>query len=211
MNLNIKKTGTTIAGIVYKEGLILAADTRATNSGITCDKNCCKIHFLSSNICCCGAGTSADIQFLTKSVSNQLIYQKLLFGRQTDLGTTSSYFKRVLFEAKGVLSCAIILGGKDLDGTHLYTIHSQGATYNHPFCSMGSGSVAAIAVLERFFKTNMQLLDAIIVIKEAILAGVYNDLGSGGNLDIAIIDNSWVKYKRSVDLAKREKNNIILE
>lgn len=44
------KTGTTIAGIVYKDGVILGADTRATSGPIVSDKNCEKIHYLAPNI-----------------------------------------------------------------------------------------------------------------------------------------------------------------
>jgi hypothetical protein len=35
--LKLKKTGTTILGITFLNGIILAADTRATNGDIICD------------------------------------------------------------------------------------------------------------------------------------------------------------------------------
>ena len=44
------KTGTTIVGIIYKDGVVLGADTRATEGNIIADKNCEKIHFLAKNI-----------------------------------------------------------------------------------------------------------------------------------------------------------------
>lgn len=44
------KTGTTIVGIVFKDGVVLGADTRATEGDIVADKNCSKIHFLAKNI-----------------------------------------------------------------------------------------------------------------------------------------------------------------
>lgn len=44
------KTGTTICGIVFKDGVILGADTRATEGPIVADKNCEKIHFLAKNM-----------------------------------------------------------------------------------------------------------------------------------------------------------------
>jgi hypothetical protein len=44
------KTGTTIVGIIYKDGVILGADTRATSGNIVSDKNCEKIHFLAKNM-----------------------------------------------------------------------------------------------------------------------------------------------------------------
>lgn len=44
------KTGTTIAGLIYKDGVILGADTRATSGNIVADKNCEKIHYLAPNM-----------------------------------------------------------------------------------------------------------------------------------------------------------------
>lgn len=44
------KTGTTIVGIVYKDGVILGADTRATEDTTVADKNCEKIHYLAPNM-----------------------------------------------------------------------------------------------------------------------------------------------------------------
>lgn len=44
------KTGTTICGMLFKDGVILGADTRATEGPIVADKNCEKIHFLAKNI-----------------------------------------------------------------------------------------------------------------------------------------------------------------
>jgi 20S proteasome alpha/beta subunit len=44
------KTGTTIVGIIYKDGVILGADTRATEDTTVSDKNCQKIHYLAPNM-----------------------------------------------------------------------------------------------------------------------------------------------------------------
>merc|ERR1719231_1191204 len=55
-----RKTGTTIVGVCYDGGVVLGADTRATEGDTVADKNCEKIHYIADNIWCCGAGTSAD-------------------------------------------------------------------------------------------------------------------------------------------------------
>ncbi|KAJ1670004.1 proteasome core particle subunit beta 2, partial [Coemansia sp. RSA 25] len=46
------KTGTTIVGLIYKDGIVLGADTRATSGPIVADKNCEKIHYLAPNMYC---------------------------------------------------------------------------------------------------------------------------------------------------------------
>jgi 20S proteasome subunit beta 2 len=69
-----KKTGTTIAGCVVvdkhtnQQYVILGADTRATEGTIVADKRCDKIHKLAANCRCCGAGTSADLDKVTRQV-----------------------------------------------------------------------------------------------------------------------------------------------
>jgi 20S proteasome subunit beta 2 len=45
-----KKTGTTIAGCIFKDGVILAADSRATSGSIIADPDCKKIYALAPNM-----------------------------------------------------------------------------------------------------------------------------------------------------------------
>ena len=59
------KTGTTICGVIYSNGVVLGADTRSTNGETVADKNCEKIHYIAPNIYCCGAGTAADTEAVT--------------------------------------------------------------------------------------------------------------------------------------------------
>ena len=48
-----------------QDGVVLGADTRATNDTVVADKNCEKIHYIAENIYCCGAGTAADTENTT--------------------------------------------------------------------------------------------------------------------------------------------------
>lgn len=63
--MNHKKTGTTIVGVVCKDGVVLATDTRATGGSIVMEKLCQKLHYMSPNIWCAGAGTAADCDKVT--------------------------------------------------------------------------------------------------------------------------------------------------
>ena len=66
------KTGTTIVGLCFEGGVVLAADTRATAGSIVADKNCLKLHVLSPNMWCAGAGTAADLQHVTNHMAAKL-------------------------------------------------------------------------------------------------------------------------------------------
>ena len=52
---------------------------------------------------------------------------------------------------------------------------------------MGSGSLAAMSVFESRFEEDMDEASAIALVKDAIRAGIFNDLGSGSNVDITVI------------------------
>ena len=93
----------------------------------------------------------------------------------------------MLFRYQGHVSAALILGGCDVDGPHLYQIYPHGSTGKLPFTTMGSGSLAAIAVFEEGYKDDLEESEAVELVKRAILAGVWNDLGSGSNVDTCVI------------------------
>ncbi|CAM9205089.1 unnamed protein product, partial [Chrysoparadoxa australica] len=186
-----KLTGTTICGCVYKDGIVLGADTRATGSGSeVCDKNCEKIHYLAPNIYCCGAGTAADTEKTTELISSQLDLLRLGTGQQSRVVTACTMLKRMLFRYQGHISAALVLGGADATGAHLYNIYPHGSSDKLPYVTMGSGSLAAMSVFETDYKEGLEEEAAVELVKEAIAAGVFNDLGSGSNIDITVIRKS---------------------
>jgi len=194
-----KKTGTTIAGITFKDGIVLGADTRATEGPIVCDKNCEKIHYIADNIYCCGAGTSADTENSTGLVSSQLELHRLSTGRQPRVVTALTLLKRMLFRYQGHISAALVLGGVDCTGPSLYTVYPHGSTDKLPYVTMGSGSLAAMAIFESGWKENMNKEDAKNLVHKAIRAGIFNDLGSGGNVDLTIITKEGVEILRNYE------------
>ena len=50
-----------------------------------------------------------------------------------------------------------MLGGVDATGPHLFTVHPHGSTDKLPYVTMGSGSLAAMAVFESGWKANMEV------------------------------------------------------
>jgi len=208
---NTKKTGTTIAGLVYKDGVVLGADTRATEGSIVCDKNCLKIHKISDNIYCCVAGTSAATENVTCLISSQLELLRLDTGAEPRVVTAMTRLKQRLFQYQGHVSAALVLGGVDITGPHIYTVYPHGSTDKLPYATMGSGSLAAMAVFERGYKDNMDEKEAVELVSQAIQAGIFNDLGSGSNVDICVIArgkpvNLQHNYIAGPDFAPKQPN-----
>merc|ERR1712176_486139 len=66
-----------------------------------------------------------------------------------------------------------------------------------PFTTMGSGSLAAMSILETEYKADMGTDEGIALVSKAIRAGIFNDLGSGGNVDVCVITADGGKILRN--------------
>lgn len=139
------------------------------------------------NIYCCGAGTAADTEMTTALISSQLELLRLRTGTQSRVVTCMTVLKRMLYKYQGNVSAALVLGGVDITGPHLYTIYPHGSTDKLPFVTMGSGSLAAMSVFESGYKDGMTEAEAKKLVRDAIASGVFNDLGSGSNIDLCVI------------------------
>lgn len=180
-------TGTTIVGLIYKGGVVLGADTRATEGPIVADKNCEKIHYITDSIRCCGAGTAADTEFVTKLISSNMQLHELNAGRRPRVVTALTMLKQYLFRYQGYVGAALVLGGYDKGGPQLFTVAPHGSTDKLPYVTMGSGSLAAMSVFESAWRPDMEEPEAIELVVQAIEAGIFNDLGSGSNVDVCVI------------------------
>lgn len=96
--------------------------------------------------------------------------------------------KQRLFQYQGYISAYLILGGIDCTGPSLHTIHAHGSSDQLPYVTMGSGSLAAMAFLEANYKPDMDRESAMNLVKDAISAGIFNDLGSGGQVNLTVIE-----------------------
>ncbi|KAG6037470.1 proteasome core particle subunit beta 2 [Claviceps sp. Clav32 group G5] len=190
-------TGTTIVGCLFDGGVVIAADTRATSGPIVADKNCEKLHYISPQIWCAGAGTAADTEFTTALISSQLELHSLSTGRKPRVVTCMTLLKQHLFRYQGHIGAYLVVAGCDPTGTHLFTVHAHGSTDKLPYVTMGSGSLAAMSVFETQWTPNLTQEGAVKLCSEAILSGIFNDLGSGSNVDVAIITKDKTTLKRN--------------
>jgi len=216
-------TGTTIVGCLYDGGVVIAADTRATSgksesfvrtrltSGeIVADKNCEKLHIISPQIWCAGAGTAADTEFTTSIISSNIELHTLSTGRKPRVITVLTMLKQYLFRYQGQIGAYLVVAGVDPTGSHLFTVHAHGSTDKLPYVTMGSGSLAAMSVFERKWKQGLSEEGAIDLVSEAVQSGIFNDLGSGSNVDVAVItaDNTRLlrNYQRPNERSEKEQS-----
>ena len=207
-------TGTTIVGCLFDGGVVIAADTRATSGPIVADKvrlssnscspidankskNCEKLHYIAPQIWCAGAGTAADTEFTTAIIASNLELHALSTGRKPRVVTCMTMLKQYLFRHQGHIGAYLVVAGVDPTGSHLFTVHAHGSTDKLPYVTMGSGSLAAMSVFETQWKSELSREDAVKLCANAIEAGIWNDLGSGSNVDVAVITSEKTTLMRN--------------
>lgn len=184
---NFTKTGTTITGLIYRGGVILAADTRSTAGPVVANKNKKKIARITDRMYMAGSGTAADTLMVGRLASSSLRLHEYKTGREPLVQSAVSIISNHLFNHLGYVSAYVILGGVDYKGAHLCSIDAHGSVNPLPFVTQGSGSLAAQAMLEKYWRADMEEEDAVKCACKAIEAGILNDLGSGSNVDVVII------------------------
>ncbi|CAI2294237.1 unnamed protein product [Caenorhabditis sp. 36 PRJEB53466] len=205
----LTSTGTTIVAVSYKGGLVMGADSRATAGNIIADKHCEKVHKLTESIYACGAGTAADLDQVTKMLSGNLRLLELNTGRKARVITALRQAKQHLFNYQGYIGAYLLIGGVDPTGPHLYMCSSNGTTMAFPFTAQGSGSYAAITILERDFKTDMTKDEAEKLVQRALEAGMHGDNASGNSLNLVIIEPNETVFKGPIvpEFCKRPEPN----
>ncbi|XP_017009911.2 uncharacterized protein Prosbeta2R2 [Drosophila takahashii] len=181
-------TGTTIVGVIYDGGVIIGADSRATNANIIPSSNSRKIYELQANIFAGGAGVAQDTSALMEVTRAQLELHRMNTGfRKVPVRCANQMVRQLLYRFSGNMEANVVIGGVDRTGTHLFCTRFDGTTDTVPFTSLGSGSLAAMSMLESRWSEGLDEQSARDLVCAAVAVGMENDLNSGGRTWLCII------------------------
>lgn len=111
--------------------------------------------------------------------------------------TAVTQLKQYLFRYQGHIGAYLIVAGVDPTGVHLFGCQAHGSTDKLPYTTLGSGSLAAMGVLECDWRADMEKEEAMDLVCRAVLGGVWNDLGSGGSVDLVVMEKDKVYVSQS--------------
>ncbi|MBR9683771.1 proteasome subunit beta [Candidatus Woesearchaeota archaeon] len=193
------KTGTTTVGIVCKDGVILAADKRATAGTMIVDKRAEKVHLISDDVAVTIAGTVSDAQLLIKLIRAELKLKEVRTSKRPTMKESANLLGGLLYSSIRRMSMIpgiahFLMGGKDYLGTHLYDLFPDGSvTKVRDFISSGSGSVFAYGVLESHYTPEITLEEGIPLVVKAVNTALQRDSASGNGIDVVTITNKEIK------------------
>ena len=184
------KTGTTILGIVCKDGVVMAADRRSSLGTIIYDKNAMKVYPLNDYLVFSGCGSATEIQKVGKLLKAELKLKELKSKCRPTVKQAASLLSNIQ-----VQQSAFLLAGIDEDkSVSVYDILGGflGEVKDYS-TSIGSGMPFALGYLERSWKQDLTIEQGVEIAKEALKSSTQRDAGSGNGMDIFTITKSGIK------------------
>ena len=185
------KKGTTTCALTCKDGVVLAADTRASAGFFIADKHVMKIQKIDRHIGMTMAGGVADAQNLVDIMRYNANIYRLTDKDPIPIKSAARLCSNVLFNQRYFpFFVQIILAGVDKtkEEGQIYNIDLFGSMTSEKFISTGSGSPVAYGYLETEFKENLTVNDAYKLAIQAIAAAIRRNSGTGDGINAVIID-----------------------
>eukprot|EP00340_Litonotus_pictus_P000525 CAMPEP_0170518316 /NCGR_PEP_ID=MMETSP0209-20121228/4031_1 /TAXON_ID=665100 ORGANISM="Litonotus pictus, Strain P1" /NCGR_SAMPLE_ID=MMETSP0209 /ASSEMBLY_ACC=CAM_ASM_000301 /LENGTH=230 /DNA_ID=CAMNT_0010803825 /DNA_START=12 /DNA_END=704 /DNA_ORIENTATION=- len=188
-----KDLGTTIVGLKYEGGVVLAADCRSTSGNYVANRTNDKLYPLAKNIVAAKCGGAADTQFILGTVVKYLTQFQMEFQGIIPVKVAATLVGKLTYRYKDHFSAGIIIGGVDETGPHVFSV-SSGSVIEQPMTASGSGSYFISGFLDAHFQENFNKQNAIEFAKSAVSLAINKDNSSGGG--VRIIDITLEGYTR---------------
>ena len=204
-NLNsLLHKGTTTVGVVCKDGIVLATDTRVTMGYFIAHKRGKKMHKIDDHLAMTMAGVVADAQAVLEVLKVNASLYKLNYKRPMPVSAAARLAANLLFQHRLLpLIIQAIIAGVDSEGPHIYSLDPFGSiTEEKKFFATGSGSPVALGVLEDGYRENLTVKEAVPLVVKAVKAAMKRDAASGDSFDVAVIDENGFKELSEEEKAK---------
>ena len=185
--------GATTVGVVFQDGVILAAEKRVTYGYFIMSKGGKKVFKVTDRIGVACAGLVGDMQILAKEMEAQANLYSMDVGRKISVRSASKLMATVLFNRRyAPLITQTIVGGVDEEGPSLYVLDVLGSLIPDKYAAVGSGTELAIGVIEDAYKETMTADEAKELVIRSIKSAINRDSMSGDGIDILIITKEGI-------------------
>ncbi|XP_028259691.1 proteasome subunit beta type-11b [Parambassis ranga] len=190
--------GTTTLAFMFQGGVLAAADTRSSCSGLVACPAAQKILPIHSHLVGTTSGTSADCALWKRILSRELRLYQLRHGRRLSTSGAAKLLSHMLHPFKGTELCvAATLCGWDGSGPSLFYVCSDGTRLQGTLFSVGSGSPYAYSILDQGVQWGLTVEEATSIAREAVYRATHRDAYSGNCVDIYhITSKGWTRRTR---------------
>ncbi|CAM6024147.1 unnamed protein product, partial [Sphagnum balticum] len=195
--------GTTTLAFVFKHGVIVAADSRASMGNYISSQTVKKILEINRYLLGTMAGGAADCQFWQRNLGTRCRLHELANKRRISVAGASKLLANTLYSYRGMgLSMGTMIAGWDESGPGLYYVDSEGGRVEGKRFSVGSGSTYAYGVLDTGFRFDMTVDEAVELARRAIYHATFRDGASGGVASVYYVGPQGFKKMSGDDVGE---------
>jgi proteasome beta subunit len=186
---DLKHTGTTTLGIVCRDAVVLATDSRVTMANYIAHRKGKKLFMIDEHMGMTIAGVVADAQNMIDIIRYYARTYRIEHQKPMPIASAARVAANVFFSQRYYpYIVQSLMGGYDSSGPGLFNVDLFGTMTGEKFASTGSGSPIVYGILESGYKQDMSVDDAVKLAAKGVSYAMKRDSASGDNLDIAVID-----------------------
>lgn len=201
-------TGTSVLGIKYKDGIMMAADNLASYGSLARFKDVQRLHPVGNHTVIGAGGDMSDFQYI-QSLLDEIMREEFAIQDGHDLGPAEihEYLSRVMYARRSKMNPlwnSLVVGGFKDGKSFLAYVDLLGTTYSASTLATGYGSYIAQPLLRRAVEGREGILteeDARRILEESMRVLYYRDARSINKFQIAIItaQGSSISESRQLD------------
>ena len=198
---NLLKTGTTGLALLFKGGVVIAADKQGS-AGYVADKKADKVFMISKNIGMGISGLVSDAMNLVDVMKAELKLYKFDNAIEPTVKVAASLLRVILHGAYRRFFpywTQLIIGGSDPTGEYLFSIDPSGGMTKDNYMVIGSGSLFALSKLEDGWKEGLSKDEARTLAIQALKLAISRDLYTGYGYNLYFITKDGFE-KETVNL-----------
>ena len=197
--------GTTTVGVVSKDGIILASDTRVIMGSFIAHKKGKKVYKIDDHLAMTISGNVADAQQTVEILKANTRLYRLENKRPMPVKSAARLIANLFFSARlAPMVAQILVGGLDDSGPRIYALDPFGGLTEEKCVATGSGSPIAYGVLEDKYRENMSVSEALPTVVQSVISAMRRDAASGDSFDVSIVDQKGYR-----ELGDEEKKKIL--
>ncbi|MFW3146194.1 MAG: archaeal proteasome endopeptidase complex subunit alpha [Thermoplasmatota archaeon] len=159
------KRGGLAMGIIYRDGVLFTID-KAIYSSLVEEEYLEKFFKITNNVGAAASGLIADARVLIDILRDKAQEESRRYGENPDIRNLVMWISKIYevytrYEGVRPFGTALLIGGHDVTGFHLYETDPSGVFQERKATAIGKGSERAIEILEKVYNPDLSREKAI--------------------------------------------------
>lgn len=181
---------TTTVALKCTDGVVLAADKRASKGFFVGSKAAQKLFNLDEELGVAIAGMVSDAEYLVNVARAERKLLALRRGYPLSVKESAKLISNLAYSGMKSFNpffAELLVAGNDAAGPQVFAADMSGAISPEAFTSSGSGSPIAYGVLEGGYRPDLNVEEGRALATKAVTAAMERDPGSGNGIDVLVL------------------------